>query len=48
MDIEQQFLATLDKVGSWRLDDGKMVLGDAEREVLARFVLMSDEPLESQ
>lgn len=39
MQLEDQFLAMLGKVGSWRLKDGQMVLGDENREILATFRL---------
>ncbi len=41
MDLESRFLAMLSDVGSWRLDDGEMVLGDDKQEVMARFILES-------
>ena len=39
MEIEDRFLAMLGKVGSWRLKDGQMVLGDENRDILAAFIL---------
>jgi putative lipoprotein len=39
MDVEGRFLAVLQEVGSWRLEDGQMVLGDAERQEVARFLI---------
>jgi putative lipoprotein len=38
-ELENAYLAMLEEVGSWRLSDGEMLLGDPARNVLARFVL---------
>jgi putative lipoprotein len=39
MEIESRFLAVLQEVGSWQLEDGQMVLGDKERQEIARFLI---------
>ncbi len=39
MEIEARFLQLLSSVKSWRLEGQQMLLGDQERNVLARFIL---------